>query len=91
MFAHQDTKAWTALINAILSAGLNITGTWAIDTEKTYALKSEKSVLASSITVVCRLRVVTTPGSFKDVRRDIERVVRESVHRFWGYGLRGLT
>jgi adenine-specific DNA methylase len=89
MFAHQSTKAWSALIEAILGSGLTVNATWAIDTEKIYALKSEKSVLASSITVSCSPRITGSAASFKDVRKEIELVVQESVKRFWGYGLRG--
>jgi adenine-specific DNA methylase len=89
MFAHQSTKAWSALIEAILGSGLTVNATWAIDTEKIYALKSEKSVLASSITVSCSPRSTGSAASFKDVRKEIELVVQESVKRFWGYGLRG--
>jgi putative DNA methylase len=89
MFAHQSTKAWTALINSVFDAGLNITATWPLDTEKTYALKSEKSVLSSSITVICQPRTVGAIAALKDVRREIHEVVRESVHRFWNYGFRG--
>lgn len=33
MFAHQSTKAWTALIHAIFEAGLTVDATWPIDTE----------------------------------------------------------
>jgi putative DNA methylase len=35
MFAHQSTEAWTTLCNSILGARMNITGSWAIDTEMT--------------------------------------------------------
>jgi adenine-specific DNA methylase len=90
MFAHQSTKAWTALVNALFASGLNITATYPIDTErKARAVALGTSALESSITVVCRPRAATGLGSFKDVRRDIERVVKEGVHRFWGYGFRG--
>jgi adenine-specific DNA methylase len=90
VFAHQTTKAWTALVSALFEAGLNITATLAIDMERKARMRGlDSSALESSITVVCRPRVATGPGSFKDVRRDIERVVKESVHRFWGYGFRG--
>ena len=89
MFAHQSTKAWTALIHAILGSGMTVNSTWAIDTEKTYALKSRKSVLSSSIVVSCRPRIVGSAASFKDVRKEIEEVVQKSVRRFWGYGFRG--
>jgi hypothetical protein len=89
MFAHQSTEAWTALINALFKAGLTITATYPIDTELTTALKSWKSALASSITVVCRPRQTGAAASFRDVRWEIEGVVAESVHRFWDYGFRG--
>lgn len=35
MFAHQSTEAWSTLCNSILGARMNITGSWAIDTEMT--------------------------------------------------------
>lgn len=89
MFAHQSTKAWSTLIRAILKAELNIDATWAIDTELTSALKANVSVLSSSVTVACRPRVAGGIASFKDIRSEIEKMVQESVKRFWGYGLRG--
>jgi adenine-specific DNA methylase len=89
MFAHQSTKAWTALINAIFAAGLTVDSTWPIDTELTTALKADLSALSSSIVVSCRPRIVGSAASFKDVRKEIEKIVEESVKRFWGYGLRG--
>ncbi len=89
MFAHQSTDAWTALINALFEAGLTITATFPIDTERTFALKKDMSALASSITVTCRPRQVGAAAAFRDVRKEIEQAVRESVHRFWDYGFRG--
>jgi adenine-specific DNA methylase len=89
MFAHQSTKAWTALVHAIFEAGLTVDATWPIDTELTTALKASMSALSSSVTVTCRPRVVGSAAAFKDVRREIEQVVRESVKRFWSYGFRG--
>lgn len=89
MFAHQSTEAWTALINALFDAGLTVTATYPIDTELTTALKKEMSALASSITVTCRPRKVGAAASFRDVRKEIEQVVGDSVHRFWNYGFRG--
>lgn len=89
MFAHQSTEAWTALVNALFQAGLNITATYPVDTELTTALKGEVSALESSITVICRSRKMGGAASFKEVRKEIEKAVRESVHRFWNYGFRG--
>jgi len=89
MFAHQSTKAWTALVHAIFEAGLTVDATWPIDTERTFALKASMSALSSSVTVACRPRVVGSAAAFKQVRKEIEQVVQESVKRFWSYGFRG--
>jgi adenine-specific DNA methylase len=90
MFAHQSTKAWTALINALFEAGLTIDATWPIDTElKNRAVALGTSALESSITVTCRPRITGSAASFKDVKKEIKQVVQEAVKRFWSYGLRG--
>jgi adenine-specific DNA methylase len=89
MFAHQSTKAWTALVSAIFEAGLTVDATWPIDTELTTALKASMSALSSSVTVICRPRVVGSAAAFRQVRKEIEQVVQESVRRFWSYGFRG--
>ncbi len=90
MFAHQSTEAWTALIKALFKAGFTPDATWPIATEmpKT-ALALGTASLETSVTVICRPRVVGSAASFKDVRKEIERVVQQSVKRFWGYGFRG--
>jgi len=90
MFAHQDTDAWIALVNALFEAGLNIIATFPIDTERGSRMVAlNASALASSITVVCRQREFGNAKAFKDVRQEIENSVAESVHRFWEYGFRG--
>lgn len=90
MFAHQSTKAWTALVSALFEAGLTIDATWPIDTElKNRAVALGASALESSITVACRPRITGSAASFKDVRKEIEWVVQEAVKRFWSYGFRG--
>jgi len=89
MFAPQSTKAWPALVHAIFEAGLTVDATWPIDTELTTALKASMSALSSSVTVICRPRITGSAASFKQVRKEIEQVVQESVKRFWSYGFRG--
>lgn len=90
MFAHQSTEAWTALVDALFEAGLNITATFPIDTERgARSVALDSSALATSITVMCRRREIVGAGSLRQVRRGIDSVVAESVHRFWNYGFRG--
>ena len=90
MFAHQDTKAWSALVHSILGSGLNITATWPIETErKNRPVALDASALETSITVACRPRVTGSAASLREVRKEIEKVVQESVKSFWEYGFRG--
>ncbi len=90
MFAHQSTKAWSALINALFDAGLTINSTWPLETElKNRSVALDASALETSITVTCRQRLVGSAKSFRDVRREIEKAVKESVSFFWQYGFRG--
>ena len=90
MFAHQSSKAWTALVHALFEAGLTIDATWPISTEwTTRRVALDASALESSITVACRPRITGSAASFKDVRKEIERVVHDAVKRFWSYGFRG--
>ena len=90
MFAHQSTEAWTSLITALFDAGLTPFATWPIATEmpKT-ALALGTASLESSVTVVCRPRLTGSATSFKDVKKEIEKVVQQKVKEFWSYGLRG--
>jgi len=89
MFAHQSTKAWTTLCNSILDSNMNITGSWAIDTEQTVALKSNKSFLTSSATVSCKPSVKRGLGEFKIVRNAIEKTVGKEVEELYRLGFRG--
>lgn len=89
MFAHQSTEAWTSLIEAVFAAGLTVTATWPIDTELTTALKGDKSVLGSSVTVVCRKRTTGSVATFRVMKTEILDEVRAAVKRFWDLGVRG--
>lgn len=89
MFAHQSTEAWTTLCNSILGARMNITGSWAIDTEVTGALKSDKAFLSSSVTVSCKPSERKGFGEYKDVKKAIERTVTKEVAELYRLGFRG--
>lgn len=89
MFAHQSTEAWTTLCNSILGARMNITGSWAMETEMTGALKKDKAFLESSVTVSARPEQRQGIGNFKDVRSSIEVRVSEEVELLYKLGFRG--
>jgi len=89
MFAHQSTDAWTTLCKSILGARMNITGSWATDTEMTGALKTNKAFLASSVTVACRPAQRQGYGDYKEVKKAIEVRVTEEVELLYALGFRG--
>jgi hypothetical protein len=90
MFAHQTTQAWTDLISALFDAGIAPVATWPIATEmQSTVLALGTASLETSVTVVCRPRVLGSSATLKEVRREIGKAVAESVHRFWDYGFRG--
>ncbi len=89
MFAHQSTEAWTTLCNSILGARMNITGSWATDTEMTGALKTDKSYLSSSVTVCAKPSQRVGYGEYKEVRKAIEKTVAEEVDLLYRLGFRG--
>lgn len=89
MFAHQSTEAWTTLCNSILGARMNITGSWAVDTEVTGALKSNKGFLSSSVTVSARPSLKQGYGDFRSVKRAVEETVQKEVNQLYRLGFRG--
>jgi len=90
MFAHQSTEAWTTLCNSILGARMNITGSWAMDTESTSrSLSLNSAVLASSVTVACLPSQRNGYGEYKEVRKAIELKVEKEVDELYSLGFRG--
>jgi putative DNA methylase len=90
MFAHQSTEAWTTLCDSILGANMNITGSWALDSEYTNTgLKSGKAFLSSSVTVSCRPAQRKGFGNYKEVKKAIERTVSKEVDELYRLGFRG--
>ena len=89
MFAHQSTEAWTTLCNSILGARMNITGSWAVDTEVTGGLKEGKAYLSSSVTVSCTPSQKKGLGDYREVKKAIERTVSKEVEELYRLGFRG--
>jgi len=57
VFAHTSTAGWEAMLQAMINAGWIISAAWSIDTEMSTRIISQgRSVLASSVHLVCRPR-----------------------------------
>lgn len=68
---------------------MNITGSWATDTEMTGALKTDKSFLSSSVTVSARPAQRQGMGNYREVRKAIEQRVANEVEHLYRLGFRG--
>jgi putative DNA methylase len=55
------SAGWATFLQAVVSAGLVVDGTWPLRTEATNALKANMNALASSIVLVCRKRTADAP------------------------------
>ena len=70
------TSGWETMLQALIDAGMRITGTWPMRTELTTALKGTRNNLASSIVLVCRRRpedapITDRPGFLRELRRNL--------------------
>lgn len=71
-----SSTGWETFLEAILNAGLQLTGTWPIRTERTKGLKGSVNALASSIVLVCRRRDANAP---KTTRRSLVATLRKEL------------
>ena len=90
VFAHKSTAAWETLLASLLKAGLVVTASWPLHTERPARLRAiDSAALASSIFIVCRKRVTDDAGQFDSVRRELLARVKERLDFFWAQGIRG--
>lgn len=91
VFAHKTTEGWEALLSALISANLTITGSWPISTEREVRLRSIASAaLTTSVHLVCRPRDPDAPiGDWSRVFSALPGRVRDWIERLEGEGIRG--
>lgn len=75
-------SGWETMLEAVIKAGFQITGTWPMRTELTSALKAKVAALASSVVLVCRKRSPDAPGTSKagfvrELRRELEPALKK--------------
>lgn len=80
--ADSDTSStgWVTFLEAVKSAGLQVSGTWPMRTEQAAALKSKVNSLASSIILVCRKRPLDAPSvSRREFLRELNAVLPDAL------------
>ena len=58
----QTSTGWETMLNALISSGFHVIGTWPIRTERPTGLKVNVNALASSVILVCRPRPEDAPS-----------------------------
>ncbi len=96
VFAHTETEAWEALIQALIGAGWRVTASWPIDTEMaSRVIAQRQSALASSIHLVCRPRedsdgkISELVGEWRDVLDELPKRIHEWMPRLAAEGVVG--
>jgi putative DNA methylase len=80
--------AWESFLAAVQAAGLVVTATWPIRTERTEGVKTGRNSLASSIVVVCRRRQPQAGElPLVDFIAGLRRVVPAAVERLQHHGI----
>ena len=90
IYAHKTTEGWETMLNGLLAAGLVVTGSWPMHTEKKGRLREIASAaLASSIYMVCRKMEREPVGFWNELQPVIEARVEEKLKQFWDEGIAG--
>jgi adenine-specific DNA methylase len=83
VFAHTDSTAWEHLLRGLRSAGLVVTTSWPMQSERTGRSTDNKgSVLASSVVLVCRKVTAAAEGFYDDVVRELDARIAERLAVF---------
>ena len=91
VYAHQTTRGWSTLIEAVRKAGFVVVEAWPLDTEMpTRGVAQETASLASSIFLVGRRREESRVGDWaNDVRPELHEIVTARVGELPELGVTG--
>lgn len=91
VFAHKTTEGWEALLSGMINAGMTITGSWPISTERSGRLRArESAALSSSVHLICRPRPENArTGDWEEVLRELPKRARDWIERLQMEGIRG--
>lgn len=90
VYAHKTTAGWETMLNGLVEAGLVVTGSWPMHTERKMRLRSIASAaLASSIYMVCRKMEREPLGFWNELQPTIRARVEKKLGQFWREGIAG--
>lgn len=82
----RTSSGWETMLQALMNANLQITGTWPIRTERVgRTISLDTNALASSIVLVCRKRDGDAPVATRpEFQRELRKSLREGVEELQG-------
>jgi len=97
VFASKTTASWEAVLRAVIDAGLVVTGSWPIDTEREARIAAQgQARLGSSVHIVCRPRehpdgslLVNDVGDWRSVLQELPKKIHEWMPRLADEGVVG--
>lgn len=90
VYAHKTTTAWETMLNSLVNAGLVVTASWPLHTERSGRLRGQGSAaLASSIYMVCRKIDRKKVGFYSEIQPQIKQRIEEKLQQFWDEGIAG--
>ncbi|MCA9046150.1 MAG: DUF1156 domain-containing protein, partial [Planctomycetaceae bacterium] len=96
VFAHLNTAAWEALLEALVEAGFRVTASWPVETERGGRLQAQGTAsLQSSIHLVCRPLDTSKStsadqvGEWRDVLSELPKRIHEWMPRLASEGIVG--
>lgn len=83
VFAHTDVEAWERLLRALRAAGLVVTTSWPMRSEREGRSTAQLSaVLGSSVVLVCRKEAAAGVGYYDDVVAELEQRIEDRLAVF---------
>ena len=90
VYAHKTTEGWETMLNGLVEAGLTVTASWPVHTErKSRLVASRSAALASSIYMVCRKTERAEVGYWSEIKPEIEENIEGKLEQFWENGIVG--
>jgi putative DNA methylase len=91
VYAHKTTLGWATLVEALRRAEYEVTEAWPVDTGTEMRVAHQgDAALRSGIFLVARKRDGQRRGDYeKEVKPELEAIVRERVNTLWNQGISG--
>ncbi|ANV85856.1 DNA methylase (plasmid) [Picosynechococcus sp. PCC 7003] len=91
-FNHKDSGAWDVLAQSLITAGFEITASWAVSTENPINLhQAQKNSVSSTVLLVCRKRDPNSGSAWwDDLRPELARLVEERAPDFEANDITGI-